>query len=135
MTQHDPRTARLAGVAATAQRIQLNDVAVACRIGVTEEERAQHQRLRLAIELEVEPEVPREDRIAEVVDYGPLVEQIRAACAEAEYRLLESLAARIARACFFDPRVRLTRVRIEKLDRYPDVGGIGCEIEFRRTPG
>jgi hypothetical protein len=26
-----------------------------------------------------------------------------------------------------------TRVRIEKLDRYPDVGGIGIEIERRRN--
>ncbi|MFQ6017212.1 MAG: dihydroneopterin aldolase [Kiloniellaceae bacterium] len=117
-----------------AQRIRLTDLTLDCRIGVTEEERAKRQRLRINIELEVRPEAPRQDRISEVVDYGPLVEKVRRVCAEAEFRLLESLAGRIAAACLFDPRVTRARVRIEKLDRYPDMRGIGCELEYRR-PG
>jgi dihydroneopterin aldolase len=119
-----PRTA------ATAQRILLSDLTLPCRIGVTEDERAQRQRLRFNIQLEIRPEPPREDKITEVVDYGPLVARIRNVCAEAEFRLLESLAEQIAQACFFDQRVLTARVRIEKLDRYPDVGGIGCEFEY-----
>ena len=114
------------------QRILLSELTLPCRIGVTEEERAEQQRLRFDIVIEVKPELPREDRIGEVVDYGPLVGKIREVCAQAEFRLLESLAERLARACFFDARVLSARVRIEKLDRYPDVGGIGCEIEYRR---
>ncbi len=118
---------------ATAQRILLSDLTLACRIGVTEEERAERQRLRFNIRLEVRPEPPGGDRITEVVDYGPLVARVRKVCAEAEYRLLESLADRLAKACFFDPRVVGALVRIEKLDRYPDVGGIGCEFEYCRA--
>ena len=118
---------------ATAQRILLSDLTLPCRIGVTEEERAERQRLRFNIRLEVRPEPPSEDRITEVVDYGLLVARIRKVCAEAEYRLLESLADRLAKACFFDPRVVGALVRIEKLDRYPEMGGIGCEFEYRRT--
>ncbi|MFQ5775825.1 MAG: dihydroneopterin aldolase [Kiloniellaceae bacterium] len=114
------------------QRIRLSDLTVACRIGVTDEERALRQRLRVNIELEVRPAPPREDHIGEVVDYGPLVANIRKACADAECRLLETLAGQIAAACFFDARVLAARVRVEKLDRYPDVGGIGCDIEYRR---
>ncbi len=118
--------------AAAAQRILLSDLTLPCRIGVTEEERARRQRLRFNIRLEVEPAPPREDRITEVVDYGPLVARIRTVCAEAEFRLLESLAQRVAEACFADPRVLSARIRIEKLERYPDVAGIGCEFEFQR---
>lgn len=120
-------------IAATAQRILLSDLTLPCRIGVTEEERAQRQRLRFNIQLEIRPEPPRADRITEVVDYGPLVARIRSVCAEAEFRLLESLAGRIAQACFFDARVVSARIRIEKLDRYPDVGGVGCEFEYSRV--
>ncbi len=145
MTGNDPKTFAAAQaralaeeaapeIAATAQRILLFDLTLPCRIGVTEEERAQRQRLRFNIQLEIRAEPPREDKITEVVDYGPLVTRIRKVCAEAEFRLLESLAGRIAAACFFDDRIASARVRIEKLDRYPDVGGVGCEFEYCRAP-
>ena len=115
-----------------AQSVLLSDLTLPCRIGVTEEERAERQRLRFNITLEVRPKAPREDKITEVVDYGPLVAKIREVCAQVEFRLLESLAEQVAIACFFDVRVLCARVRVEKLDRYTDVGGIGCEFEYRR---
>ena len=118
--------------AVTAQRILMSDLTLPCRIGVTEEERAERQRLRINLELEVRPNPPQEDKITEVVHYGHLVARIRGVCAEVEVRLLESLSARIAQACFLDERVIGAKVRIEKLDRYPDVGGIGSEFEYRR---
>ena len=120
-------------ITATAQRIVLSDLILPCRIGVTEEERAKRQRLRFNIEIEARPRPPREDKITEVVDYGPLAAHIRNVCAEAEFRLLESLAGQIAQACFFDARVIRARVRIEKLDRYSDMAGIGCEFEYCRA--
>ena len=119
--------------AATAQRILMSDLTLPCRLGVTEAERAEQQRLRFNLRLEIRPDPPREDTIAEVVDYGRLVARIRSVCAEVEVRLLESLSERIAQACFLDDRVIGARVRIEKLDRYPDVGGIGSEFEYRRN--
>ncbi len=119
-------------IAVTAQRILLSDLTLPCRIGVTEEERTERQRLRFNLQLEVRPDPPRDDKITEVVDYGRLVARIRGVCAEVEFRLLESLSERIAEACFLDERVIGARVRIEKLDRYPDVGGIGSEFEYRR---
>jgi dihydroneopterin aldolase len=118
---------------ATAQRILMSDLTLPCRIGVTEAERAERQRLRLNLRLEIRPDPPREDTITEVVDYGRLVARIRNVCAEVEVRLLESLSERIAEACFLDEQVIGARVRIEKLDRYPDVGGIGSEFEYRRN--
>jgi len=118
--------------AVTAQRILMSDLTLPCRIGVTEAERAERQRLRFNLRLEIRPDPPRKDTIAEVVDYGRLVARIRNVCAAVEVRLLESLSERIAQACFLDDRVIGARVRIEKLDRYPDVGGIGSEFEYRR---
>ncbi len=117
----------------TAQRIIVRDLSLSCRIGVTEEERARRQRIRLNLTLEVVPDPPSEDRIAEVVHYGHLVDRVRRTCLQANVQLLETLAEQVAANCFFDPRVLSVRVRVEKLDRYADVGGIGIELERRRT--
>jgi len=122
----------LAATEVTAQRIIVRDLSLSCRIGVTAEERARRQRIRLNLTLEVVPDPPREDRIAEVVHYGHLVDRVRQTCLKANVQLLETLAEQVAANCFFDPRIVSVRVRIEKLDRYADVGGIGIELELRR---
>lgn len=129
----DSGTATPPRLRATRQRILIRDLTVACSIGVTEEERAKQQRLCINLSLDVRAAPPRLDRISEVVDYGRLAKLVRAVCAEVEFRLLESLAGRLAAACFFDPRVEGVRVRIEKLDRYADMTAIGCEIDFERN--
>ena len=115
-----------------AQRIIVRDLSLSCRIGVTEDERARRQRIRLNLTLEITPDPPREDRIAEVVHYGHVVERVRSTCLRADVQLLETLAEQVAGTCFFDDRVVSVKVRIEKLDRYADVGGIGVELERRR---
>jgi len=120
---------------ATRQRILVRDLTVACSIGVTEEERAKHQRLCINLTLDVRAAPPQLDRISEVVDYGRLAAKVRGVCAEVEFRLLESLAGRLAGACFYDARVERVRVRIEKLDRYADMTAIGCEIVYDRDDG
>ena len=49
-------------ITVTAQRILMSDLTLPCRIGVTEEERAERQRLRFNLRLEVRPDPPREDK-------------------------------------------------------------------------
>jgi 7,8-dihydroneopterin aldolase/epimerase/oxygenase len=117
---------------ATRQRIVIADLTIACRIGVTDKERANLQRLRINLALDVQPAPPRLDRISEVVDYGKLATRVRDVCTEAEFRLLETLAGRLAATCFEDSRVERVVVRIEKLDRYPDMAAIGCETVYER---
>ncbi len=117
---------------ATRQRIVINDLTIACRIGVTDKERANLQRLRINLTLDIQPAPPRLDRISEVVDYGALASKVRDVCTEAEFRLLETLAGRLAATCFEDHRVERVCVRIEKLDRYPDMAAIGSEMTYER---
>jgi dihydroneopterin aldolase len=117
----------------TAQRIRLTDITLPLHIGVTEAERADRQRVRIDIVMEVEPAPPVADKITEVVDYGRIVNRIREVCERAQYRLVESLAEELAEACFLDDQVLAVRVGILKLDRYADIGGVGCEIERRRV--
>jgi len=121
-----------AGPIAVTQTIVVRDMTLSCAIGITKDERARPQRIRINLEAEVEPARPAQDKIGEVVHYGHLAQKLRAACAETRANLLESLAGELAQACFFDDRVLALRLRIEKLDRYPDVGGIGIEMAYKR---
>ncbi len=114
------------------QRTVIRDLTLSCSIGVSDEERARAQRLRLNIELLVDPVPPLEDNINEVLDYGVLADAVRAHCLATSFRLLETLAEELAVVCFGFSRVRETKIRIEKLDRYADIGGIGIELERRR---
>ena len=93
------------------------------------------QRVRINVELEVEPERPIHDDPANIVDYRHIVPAIRDIAQNGVPRLLESMADRIAAACLYDPRTRVVRVRIEKLDRYSDAAGIGVEVEHCRDDG
>jgi dihydroneopterin aldolase len=45
------------------------------------------------------------------------------------------MAESIAGLCLADPRVRAARVRVEKLDVFPEAASVGVEIErVRKAP-
>jgi dihydroneopterin aldolase len=68
-----------------------------------------------------------------VVDYEALVEQVRQLVGSRHVSLVETLAEHIAELCLDDPRVRLARVRVEKLDAIADAAAVGVEI-LRSNP-
>ena len=117
------------------QRILIRDLTLSCSIGVSEEERARRQRLRINVELTVDYAPPLRDSIGEVLDYGKLAKAVRNHSLESTFRLLQTLAEELSEVCFGFACVRETKVRIEKLDRYADIGGIGVEIARRRGAG
>jgi dihydroneopterin aldolase len=117
-----------------ALRLIVRDLDLTCLIGVYDRERGKPQRLRVNMEVAVRPPAAYDDDFAEVVDYSAVLKRVRAAAAESEVFLLETLADRILCLCFAEPRVLAAKVRIEKLDRYADLAGLGIELE-RRRPG
>ena len=116
------------------QKIVVRDLTLSSSIGITAQERARPQRIRGNLESEVAVAKPAKDRIAEVVNYSHLVGQVREVCSNTDAQLLETLAAEVAQACGQDDRVQAVAVRIEKLDRYADVGGVGVEVGYRKSP-
>lgn len=114
------------------QKIVVRDLIVPVYIGITESERASAQRLCLNLEVTVRSQEEVPDDIACVLHYGQLVSQLRKICQDTQAKLLERLAEEIATAVFAFPDVCDCRVKIEKIDRYADVAGIGIELERRR---
>lgn len=123
-------------IASAARRVRhvfVRDLVLAAAIGVWSHEKGRSQRIRVNIDLSVEePETPGPDRLEAVVCYDRLTRAVRALAAGEHVHLIETLAERIAQAALTDPRILAVRVRVEKLDVYPDAASVGVEIE--RTP-
>lgn len=115
------------------RRVILRDLVLDARIGVYASEQGRSQRIRVNAEFTVpDPSGIGDDDLARVVDYDAVVARIRAVVAAGHVRLVETLTERLAAAVLEDDRILTTRIRVEKLDIYPDSGGVGVEIERAR---
>ncbi|MGO1118699.1 dihydroneopterin aldolase [Rhodovibrionaceae bacterium A322] len=114
-------------------KIIIRDFTVSCSIGVSDGERRKPQRLCLNLVLDVDKPEVYDDDFQRVVDYGAILGQIRRVVAGNDTLLLETLGDRILRVCMSDERVQGGKLRIEKLDRYAELGGLGIELERRRS--
>lgn len=125
-----------AAAAPATYRMYVRDLVLEALVGVYEHERHHPQRIRVNLELDVAepPAAPEgERRLADLVSYEDLVCAVREILAAGHIPLLEVLAERIAARCLADRRVRTIRVRVEKLDVFPEAAAVGIEIE-RRNP-
>ena len=132
-------TPRIADAAQALRHVFLRDLVVAASIGVHAHEHGAAQRIRVNVDLGVEDDALRaasragvgRDDLRRVVDYETIAASVRTIIAKGHVLLVETLAERIAEACLQDPRVRLARVRVEKLDVFADAASAGVEIERR----
>lgn len=120
-------------------RVLVRDLVLAARIGVWKREKQIDQRVRVNVELlaaRADPLVAPDGRTGRrdrIIRYDTVVAGIRRLVAEGHVELCEQLAERIAALCLDNRRVRTVRVRVEKLDVYPDATSVGAEVERHRT--
>lgn len=123
------------GAAAGAIRhVFIRNLELLAQIGIHGHERGKPQPVRINVDLGVEDGAPVEDRLDSVVDYEAITAKIRGIVSAGHINLAETLAERIAQACFKDARVRSARVRVEKLHALPSAESAGVEIERQRNP-
>jgi dihydroneopterin aldolase len=115
------------------RRVFVRDLELVASVGVLEHEIRYEQRIIVSADLAVRDEYDgQSDRLADVLDYGKVVEGISRLVQREHVNLIETLAERIAAQCLGDARVESVRVRIEKPDILPSCRSIGIEIERRR---
>jgi dihydroneopterin aldolase len=132
--------ARLADSLRATRHMFIRDLVLNAWIGVHAHERGAPQRVRINLDLAVaddgagdnisRPAVGR-DELSRVVDYEAIVKNVRAMVMAGHVQLIETLAERLAEACLNDPRIRVIRVRVEKLDVFADAAAAGVEVERR----
>jgi dihydroneopterin aldolase len=123
---------RIADAKLAIRHIFIRNLEVLARIGIHGHERGKKQPVRINVDLAVEDLAAIEDRLDSVVDYGDITDKIRAIVDRDHINLAETLAERIAAACFEDRRVKTARVRVEKLHALPGAESAGVEIERER---
>ena len=113
------------------RHVFVRDLELLASIGVHSHEKTEKQRVRINLDLAVrEGETANTaDELANVVCYEQVVSSIRRLIDSGHVNLVETLAERAAALCLEDRRVRVARVRVEKLDVFPDATSVGVEIE------
>jgi dihydroneopterin aldolase len=112
------------------RRVFVRELEIVASIGVYEHEKRYEQRVLISADLWVRDEYDgRSDRLADVLDYGKVVDDIVMLVEREHVNLIETLAERIARQCLTDRRVEGVRVCIEKPDVARSFKAVGIEIE------
>ncbi|MCG8441271.1 MAG: dihydroneopterin aldolase [Caulobacterales bacterium] len=123
-----------AATAVTGWTVSIRQLEVMASIGVHPHEQGRTQRVLVDVELDLAASAPpREDRIAETVDYESIARAVEALARRGHVQLVETLADAIAAWCLEDdPRVRRARVRVEKPEALRNAAAAGCEITRER---
>ncbi len=115
------------------RRVFVHGLELMASVGIFEVEKRYEQRIIVSIELDVDDDYDgHSDRLDRVLDYGRIVDSVRAIIAARHFHLIETLAERIAEACLADARVVLARIQIEKPDIVAGCRAVGIAIERRR---
>jgi dihydroneopterin aldolase len=121
---------KIANAAQSLRHVFIRDLTLDARIGIYPDEKAADQPIRINIDLTVLETLPEiADSIENVVCYEQVVKNIKAILAEGHVGLVETLAERIAAKCLADQRVKVARVRVEKLNPIAEAKSVGVEIE------
>lgn len=100
-------------------RIEIEQIECAVRVGVPEQERSRPQRILVDVELELDLSSAAErDDLNETVDYRLLAEEIRRELESREFHLLEAVAGTVCRRVLSRQRVEAVTVVARK---FPDV--------------
>ena len=112
----------------------LRNMVLDAHIGVFPHEQGVTQRIRVSVHFGVEDRTDLQtgaDDLSRTVSYEPVVQLVHRIVREGHIRLVETLAEQIAAGVLAEPRVRVVRVSIEKLDGFEEIEGVGVEIERR----
>lgn len=96
-------------------KIFIRDLGLRCIIGVYEEERRERQDIVINLVLAGDfAAAGRSDDIADAVDYEVIKKKVIALVESSQFRLIETMAERIAETCLENPKVQHVTVAVDK---------------------
>jgi len=117
-----------------ADTLIIRDIAIPCRIGVTEAERAAPQTLWMDVELPIDAAAAAvRDDVGETVDYARLVSAVGSLVRATPYRLLETVADQTAALILREFAVARVRVEVRK-KALPGIGYAAVVVERVARP-
>lgn len=114
-------------------RIYVRDLCLRCIIGIYDEERRQKQDVMLNIQLAGDfAAAARTDDIADAVNYKDITKAIIALVEASQFKLIETLAERVAGVCLQHPKVQQVTVTLDKPGALRFTRSVACEITRTR---
>jgi 7,8-dihydroneopterin aldolase/epimerase/oxygenase len=105
---------------------------LSAEVGVNDHEYGRRQPLVADVELDLAPAAA--EHIGDTVSYSWIVAQAQALAASGHFKLIETFAERLARACLADEKVLRARVRLEKPHALaPTAAAGGVEVTVERN--
>jgi len=111
-------------------RIQIRDLRIEVLIGIHKRERHVPQTVSIDLDIGIPGEtVFASDRVADTIDYEQVSIRIKALGAERHYKLVETLADRIAKLLMDDFKAPWVKVSASKIGILPNAKFVGVAIE------
>jgi dihydroneopterin aldolase len=118
---------------ATMDAIVIRDLRVEALIGIHQRERHVTQTVSVDLEIGIPgATVFKSDKVADTIDYEQVALKIRALAASGHFRLVETLAERIARLLLDDFRAHWVKVSAAKIGILANAKFVGVTIERKR---
>ncbi len=118
---------------ATMDAIVIRDLRVEALIGIHKRERHVAQTVSVDLEIGIPgAAVFKSDKVADTIDYEQVALKIRALAASGHFRLVETLAERIARLLLDEFRAPWVKVSAAKIGILANAKFVGVTIERRR---
>jgi 7,8-dihydroneopterin aldolase/epimerase/oxygenase len=116
-------------------RIQIRDLRVEMLIGIHKRERHVPQTVSIDLDIGLPgAAVFASDRVADTIDYEQVAIRIKALGQAGHYRLVETLAERIAKLLLEDFKAPWVKVTVSKIGILPNAKFVGVTIERGKTP-
>jgi 7,8-dihydroneopterin aldolase/epimerase/oxygenase len=116
------------------RRVFVRDMEIMASVGIFEVEKRYEQRIVVSIDLDaLDTYNGVSEQITDVLDYSRVVHGVEQLVQGTHFKLIETLAERIAAQCLADVRVLAVKVRIEKPDIMPGCRSVGIEIKRHRA--
>ncbi|AWP25083.1 dihydroneopterin aldolase [Acidiferrobacter sp. SPIII_3] len=114
--------------------LYLHDLKVDCIIGIWDWERQTRQTIVLDLDMGVDIRAAAaSDDLRDTLDYKALAKRVMAFVEASEFRLVETLAERVAGLILREFPVPWLRLRLDKRGAIRGAGQVGLVIERRRT--
>jgi 7,8-dihydroneopterin aldolase/epimerase/oxygenase len=118
-----PTTAR------PSRRVFVRDLEIMASVGIFEVEHRYEQRIVVSLTLDVlDTYDGHSEQISDVLDYSGVVYATEKLVQSHHFKLIETLAERLAELCLQDTRVLAATIKIEKPDIMPSCRAVGIEI-------
>lgn len=114
--------------------IEVIDLEVPTRIGITPEERSNPQPLFIDLALAVDTRIAgKSDDLKDTIDYQTLSDEIRSLGSSTEYHLVERFAEDVAQLCLQNDFVNSVSLHVKKPEALPAARTIAVRIQRDRA--